>query len=70
MDITSNWDWPQWTILIMLFLSLTIAAANHGKQKLQSTGDEKGQPERHNGLLASIRFGLWVFILICGGFFR
>lgn len=70
MDFTANWLWPQWVMASMLFLGFAITSAQHGKQRLQAAGDEKGKPERYNGFVALGRVGLWVFILVAGGFFR
>lgn len=69
MDFTASWGWPQWTLLILLFLSFAIKASQHGKEKLETVGERKGLPERYNGFLAIGAFALWMFILIAGGFF-
>ncbi len=57
-DFTNSWDWPQWTWLILAFLSLLINTGSHGKPR-----------DPHNGFVALLSFGLVLFILIAGGFF-
>lgn len=54
------WSWPQWSLIILMFLGLVIAAADHGKDK---------KPEKHNAFVAMCRFTLWTFLLIFGGFY-
>ena len=58
VDLTANWHWPQWTLLILLVLSLIINTGNHGKPR-----------EPYNGFTSLISFGMWMFFLVCGGFF-
>lgn len=70
MDFTAHWHWPQWAIVALLFLGFVFSSTMHGKPRVQTTGDEKGQPERYNAFAAMSRVTLWVFILICGGFFK
>lgn len=55
----SVWGWPQWTVLILLFSGLAIQAACHGKPRNDS----------FNGFVAVVRFSLFMFLLIFGGFF-
>lgn len=59
MDITTNWGWPQWTLLVLMLFSLIINCTSHGKPR-----------EPYNGFAGLISFGLSMFILICGGFFK
>lgn len=59
MDVTTNWGWPQWTLLGLMLLSLIINCTSHGKPR-----------EPYNGFVSLIGFGLSMFILICGGFFK
>lgn len=69
MDFTQTWQWPQWVMAILLFLSVFINCARHGSPMVEIAGDQKGQPLRYSGFIALLRFILWVFILSCGGFF-
>lgn len=55
----SHWAWPQWTMAVMLFLGLVISAGKHGEPR-----------EPYNGFIAMVSFGLAVFILSFGGFFK
>lgn len=64
---TAPWGWPQWAILIMLFLGFATAAGNHGKPKLDF--QDKTQPEKWNAFVALGKVALWGFILTAGGFF-
>lgn len=59
------WDWPQWTLAIMMFLGLAIDASLHGKPRVN--GDD--EPEKRNFFIALCRFLLWGFVLVAGGFF-
>jgi hypothetical protein len=70
MDFTAHWGWPQWTLAIMLLLSFIYASARHGEERLETSGERKGKPERYSGFVALTRTVIWVGILICGGFFR
>lgn len=62
----ASWGWPQWTVLILMFLGLTYRAANHGKPMIDKA---TGKPEEHNAFIGFCRFLLWGFILTAGGFF-
>jgi hypothetical protein len=62
---TGGWGWPQWTVLILMFLSLGVHASLHNKPKL----DEDGNPQKYNGFIALTRFALLLFLLIAGGFY-
>lgn len=62
---TSGWGWPQWTVLILLFLQLALTAGQHGKPRLDPNGD----PEKYNGFIALTRFAMLLFLLIAGGFY-
>lgn len=64
MDFTANWGWPQWVLLILMFLSLVYHCARHGEER-----KDKGEPEKFSGFVAMTRFALMMFILIAGGFF-
>lgn len=60
MDITANWHWPQWALLVSMLFTLIVHAVKHGQPK----------DENHNGFVGLIEFGLLLFILTCGGFFK
>lgn len=70
MDFVANWGWPQWIVLIMLFLALVIQCGNNGKDRVFWSGPDKGKPERYNATLGFLRFILWTFLLVAGGFSR
>lgn len=53
-----TWSWPQWTYLALIFLSLSIAAVNHGKPR-----DEQNFPTSFISAL------IVLFLLTMGGFF-
>lgn len=53
------WGWPQWTVLILMFVGLAIQTAFHGKPRT----------DNFNGFGAIVRFSLFMFLLIFGGFF-
>jgi len=55
----SVWGWPQWAVMILMFLGAAVQAAVHGKPRTDS----------FNGFVALTRFSLFMFLLICGGFF-
>ncbi len=65
MDFTSAWEWPQWAVVILLFLGFTITATQHGKPKVL----KDGAPEMFNGFVSLGKVAMWGFILIAGGFF-
>jgi hypothetical protein len=46
-------------MLVLLFLAVSINATRHGQ-------DRSG---KYNGIAAFVWFMMWMFILICGGFF-
>lgn len=66
---TSSWGWPQWVMLCLLFLSFVVSATQHGKERLETSGERKGKPELYNGFIALARCALWLFLLTYGGFF-
>lgn len=68
-DFTATWGWPQWFIVIWLFLRLGVAATYHGRDKIVSSGERKGLPERYSFPTSLMASGLLVFALIAGGFF-
>jgi hypothetical protein len=68
-DFTHNWLWPQWAILFFLAMRFSISASKHGQEKLETTGERKGLPERYNGFMAIGNIVIWIAVLICGGFF-
>lgn len=70
MDFTHAWAWPQWTAVTLMFLGFLMVAAQHGKPRVQTSGEDKGKPFTYNAFVALARLALWVSILICGGFFR
>lgn len=63
---TSAWGWPQWAMLILLFLGFAIRASLHGKPMIDK---ETKEPEKYNGFVGAGRFALMLFILTAGGFF-
>lgn len=65
MNMT-NWHWPQWLTLISLILGVFIAGALHGRDK----SDSDGKPYKWNGFVGLISFGINLFVLCAGGFFR
>lgn len=58
--MTANWDWPQWTIALIMLFNVIGTAALHGKPR---SGN-------HNGVLGIVSFGFSAFVLTAGGFFR
>ena len=56
---TANWGWPQWAFLALAVLTLLVKVVLHGKPR-----------EPNNGFYAIIDFGIGMFILIAGGFFK
>ena len=58
MDFTETWHWPQWTWLILAFLTLLAHAANHGNER-----------PAYNFPVALLNLALVLFLLIAGGFF-
>jgi hypothetical protein len=69
-DFTVGWLWPQWAFVWLMFITFTAAAIVHGKPRMITTGENKGEPEKYNAFLVLARVVLLLFILICGGFFR
>lgn len=63
---TSHWGWPQWAMLVLLFLGLALHTVNHGKPKIDK---ETHEPEEYNGFVGLVRFCLFLFVLIAGGFY-
>lgn len=58
MAITAVWHWPQWTLLIMMTISLIGNCSLHRKER-----------PPYNAPLAMVGFMISLFILSCGGFF-
>lgn len=58
MDFTETWNWPQWTLLILYFLSMLGHAISHGKPRAD-----------YSFPTAVMSFALVMFVLIAGGFF-
>jgi hypothetical protein len=67
---TASWGWPQWTLLILMFLGFIYHAGQHGNERLETAGVRKGQPERYNAFMKLASSALLLFILIAGGFFQ
>jgi len=67
---TANWGWPQWAYLTLIFLSFALVATAHGRDRLETTGDRKGEPQRYNAFEKLGSSALVLFILIAGGFFK
>jgi hypothetical protein len=63
---TALWAWPQFTVLIILFLSLIINAQKHGKLNV----DKEGNPDKVNFFTSITKVIFWLFVLIAGGFFK
>lgn len=55
----STWTWPQYTILLLMFISLAIHAVQHGKP----------QPTGYSFPIKLCNAILWLFLLTFGGFF-
>ena len=53
------WGWPQWTLFVLMIISLFAAAALHGKPR-------EGE---YNAFLGWFKAGLIFFVLVCGGFY-
>lgn len=53
--------WAQWTVLVLMILRFGIGATQHGKDR---------KPEKYNGFAYLFHFGLWMFLLTFGGFFK
>jgi hypothetical protein len=70
MSFTAQWGWPQWMLIVWMFLSFMVEAVQHGTPRLQTAGVHKGEPFDHNGFVALGKMGFIIFILIAGGFFR
>jgi hypothetical protein len=66
---TASWGWPQWVMLIALFLGFAIQAAQHGKPRLDTSNKLAPEPEKYSGFAGLARMMLWLFILGAGGFF-
>lgn len=64
--LTNNWGWPQWAILVCLFLHFLVHATNNGKPALNIN---KTGPVEYNAFVALARVAMAVFFLACGGFF-
>lgn len=68
-DFTTTWHWPQRAFVFWLFAGMMMAANNHGKERRETSGPNKGEVEKHNAFVVMMRCALIVFFLICGGFF-
>ena len=68
-DFTASWDWPQWAIVVFIFVRFAYVSACHGNERLETSGERKGKPERYNAFAALSSSVLWLSVLICGGFF-
>jgi len=69
MDFTAPWRWPQWVVAFWLIAKFGIEAGKHGQDRLETSGDRKGLPERHDGFVTLSRNLLTALVLIAGGFF-
>lgn len=56
--VIANWEWPQWTYIILTAIELGVALANSGKYVKKSSV----------GMMAFSAF-IWCFTLTAGGFF-
>lgn len=68
-DFTATWGWPQWTIVIIFLLRMSMASALHGRERRETSGERKGDVERYNAFSTLIGTFVIVAVLICGGFF-
>lgn len=63
---TSFWHWPQWAILTWFCLTVLVQIVDYGKPfhkpVVRRTGDVVS--------IIMFRWALFLFILVCGGFFR
>lgn len=64
---TVNWLWPQWALLIILALHISIHCAKNGEQIFKA---DKKTPLTYSAGGAFFRVAVYMFIMICGGFFR
>ena len=55
-----NWQWYQWMMATMFFLSLGIHARKHGEKR----------DEKYNFFMSIMRIFLWSFLLWKGGFWK
>lgn len=55
----NNWEWPQYTYLVIMCLSLLVSILNHGKPR-----------DAYNAYAAFIGTIVAVFVLYNGGFFK
>lgn len=69
LAFAAAWQWPQWTVIALLFLSLSYHVISHGQPRVRRAGPHKGEPFRYNAIAVMIRTILWVFLLKSGGFF-
>lgn len=53
------WEWPQYTLMALMFLGLVVTAAEHGKPN----------PHNYSFPMKFCQVGLWLFLLTFGGFF-
>lgn len=53
------WSWPQFTMLVLMFLALAVTAAQHGKP----------MPHPYSFPMKVCNVILWLFLLTFGGFF-
>lgn len=67
MDFNPHiWTWPQWSVAVLLFLSLFFGATLHGKPKVNKATRE---PDKYNFGISVTGVVLWLFLLTAGGFF-
>lgn len=56
---TSNWEWPQWTMMSLSVLSLILCIKDHGKLR---------PPQ--NAVVSVISFLISILLLAFGGWFK
>jgi hypothetical protein len=57
---TSFWGWPQYIVIVLLFLPVLVSGGTHGTTQVYKA----------NAWYAAARFAVLMFMLAAGGFFR
>ena len=68
-DFTQHWHWPQWVFLIGLLARAIYHVSHGGRVIVYTDSDRKGEPMRYNAGMAILQTGIWLAVLIAGGFF-
>lgn len=69
MEFIESWGWPEWLLVLWMFIATLIHSAKHGKPMVHEVGEDKGKPQTYNGFTAFLRALLLLFLLVAGGFF-